>query len=141
MVRHRIARDNNRSNKDQVIEAALKLTAEHGCDLVVPPGSPARAWLSELVAAGVPVDEMSTADYAEGCGAIMSAVEDGSLRHRGQADMNEAVAGLVTKPMGDVDVWSRRKSSVNVAPFVAATCALQRVPKGASMSEPFVVYA
>ncbi len=131
-VRHRVKRTDGRTVKTQVIEAAKKLTEAHGCDLVMPPGSPARAWLSELVAAGVEVDEMTAGEYAEGCGAIVSAVEDGSLRHRGQADLNEAVAGLAVRSSGDVDVWSRRKASVNIAPFVAATCALVRVPEKSS---------
>jgi hypothetical protein len=50
------------------------------------------------------------------------------LRHRGQPELNNAVAGLAVRSSGDVDAWSRRNSSANIAPFVAATCALVRVP-------------
>ena len=128
-VRHRIERQPNLTVKAQVVDAAKQLCKQYDCDLILPPGSPARAWLGDLLAAGVDVDELSSADYAEGCGAIVSAIADGTLRHRGQADMNEAVAGLAVKPSGDVDVWSRRKASVNISPFVAATCALVRVPE------------
>jgi hypothetical protein len=41
--------------------------------------------------------------------------------------MMSAVAGLGVRRSGDVETWSRRSSSANIAPFVAATCALVRV--------------
>jgi phage terminase large subunit-like protein len=114
--------------KDRVIDMALKLTKGHNTSLILPPSSPARAWKADLVAAGVSLDEMTPAEYAEACGRITNAVDDGALRHRGQPEMNNAVAGLAVRTSGDVDAWSRRNSSANIAPFVAATCALVRVP-------------
>jgi hypothetical protein len=114
--------------KDRVIDMALKLTKGHNTSLILPPSSPARAWKADLVAAGVSLDEMTPAEYAEACGRITNAVDDGALRHRGQPELNNAVAGLAVRSSGDVDAWSRRNSSANIAPFVAATCALVRVP-------------
>lgn len=117
------------SLKDRVIAQALYYTQGHRTSLILPPGSPAqRAWRADLVAAGVPLDEMSPAEYAEACGRMIDAVTEGSLRHRGNPDLNAAVAGLASRPSGDVETWSRRNSSSNIAPFVAATCALVRVP-------------
>jgi hypothetical protein len=128
-VRHRVDPDDGaESTKAKLVAAAERLTTEYETALIVPPNSPARAWKAELVAAGVELDELSAAEFAEGCGALRSVIADGVLRHRGQADMNAAIAGLATKPAGDVDVWSRRNSTANVAPIVAATCALVRVP-------------
>ena len=120
--------------RDQVIAQALLLQAEHKTPIILPPSSPAKAWRTELLAAGVELDELTGAVFAEACGAMSSLVDDGAIRHRGQADMTEAVAGLAVKPSGDVDVWSARKSSVNIAPFRAATCALVRVAKVAEPS-------
>jgi hypothetical protein len=114
--------------KDRVIDMAVKLTKGHNTSLILPPSSPARAWKADLIAAGVSLDEMTPAEYAEACGRITNAVDDGALRHRGQPEMNNAVAGLAVRTSGDVDAWSRRNSSANIAPFVAATCALVRVP-------------
>lgn len=117
------------SLKDRVIAQALYYTAGHKTALILPPGSPAqRTWRADLVAAGVPLDEMTPAEYAEACGRMIDAVTEGSLRHRGNPDLNAAVAGLASRPSGDVETWSRRNSSSNIAPFVAATCALVRVP-------------
>jgi phage terminase large subunit-like protein len=116
------------SLKDRVVDTALALTTGHNTSLVLPPSSPARAWKADLVAAGVPLDEMTPAEYAEACGRITNAIDDGALRHRDQPSMNNAVAGLASRSSGDVEAWSRRSSSSNIAPFVAATCALARVP-------------
>jgi phage terminase large subunit-like protein len=118
----------DQSLKDRVVEAALQLCEGHKVSLILPPSSPARAWKADLIAAGVPLDEMVPAEYAEACGRITDAVNDGTLRHRNQPEMNAAVAGLAARVAGDVEAWSRRNSSANIAPFVAATCALVRVP-------------
>ena len=127
-VRWRIPLHGPGSLRQRVVAKALELCTEYDTALILPPGSPARAWRGELVKAGVVLDELTSTEFAEGCLALRSVVVDGVLRHRGQVDMNAAVAGLATKPVGDVDVWSRRNSSVNISPIVAATCALMRVP-------------
>lgn len=138
-VRHRVNSDGGLV-RDQVIAQALRWQERYSTPLVLPPSSPAKAWRTELIAAGVELDELSAAEFAEGCGLMLSLVDDGAIRHRGQADMTEAVAGLAVKPSGDVDVWSARKSSVNIAPFRAATCALMRVAKAIEApSEPVFV--
>lgn len=124
----------------QVVAVARSLAAGHGVPLILPPGSPARAWLAELLEAGVEVDEMSTADYVAACGSLLSVVQAGSLRHRGEPELAHAVDGLAAKAAGDVEAWSRRLSSANIAPIVAATCALGRVPSKATADVPFFVY-
>lgn len=116
------------SLKDRVVAQALYYTHGHATPLILPPSSPARAWKADLSSAGVLLDEMTPAEYAEACGRITDAVNDGTLRHRGNPDLDAAVAGLAARASGDVEAWSRRNSSSNIAPFVAATCALVRVP-------------
>ena len=112
-----------------LVATAKALSEGHGTPLILPPNSPAKAWKAELVAAGVELDELSPAEYAEACGAIQAAVIDGRLRHRGQPELSSAVAGLSSRASGDVETWSRRSSSSNISPFVALTCALVRVPE------------
>jgi hypothetical protein len=126
----------DRSLKDRVVDAAVKYSQGHKTPLILPPSSPARAWKADLLAAGVSLDEMTPAEYAEACGRITDAVNDGTLRHRGNIDLQVAVEALSPRSNGDVDVWSRRGSSANIAPFVAATCALVRVPT--RTSEPMI---
>jgi hypothetical protein len=101
----------------------------HKTPVILPPlPSPARGWKADLEAAAVSVDEMSAGEYGEARARMVDAVGDGALRHRGDPDLNAAVAGLVLKFAGDGETWSRRNSTTNIAPFVAATCALIRVP-------------
>ena len=125
----------------QLVQFAKQLTDGHRTSLILPPNSPAKAWKADLAEAGVPLDELTPAEYAEACGSIQAKVLDGALRHRGQPEMDNAVGGLATRSSGDVETWSRRSSKVNIAPFVAATCALIRVPEpaGNTPSGPYFV--
>lgn len=133
-----VERDDPRPLRTRVVELAKALADGHGTSVIVPPNSPALAWKADLEEAGVPLDLMSPGDYAAACGAVQSSIQDGTLRHRGQPELNAAVAGLMVRTSGDVDVWSRRSSKVNIAPFVAVTCALARVP---SVEESRPVFA
>jgi len=131
--------DVNPTEMGDLVTLAKQLTDGHHTALILPPNSPAKAWKAELEAAGVPLDELTPAEYAEACGAIQAKVLDGAMRHRGQPDMDAAVGGLATRSSGDVDTWSRRSSKVNIAPFVAATCALLRVPEVAGFDGDYFV--
>lgn len=107
---------------------AKELCDGHGTNLLIPAGSPALAWKADLEAAGVTVEVMPPAECSAAFGYLLSQVNEGTLRHRGQPELNNAVAGLTVKRSGDVDVPARRTSSTNIAPFIAAMCALYRVP-------------
>ena len=122
-----------------LVQIVAELALEHNTPIILPPNSPAKAWKSELVAAGVKLDELTHAEYAEACGLILSKVTEGTLRHRGVPEMTSAVAGLGVRKSGDVETWSRRSSSANIAPFVAATCALVRVADGARFNGEYFV--
>jgi hypothetical protein len=122
--------------KDRVVERALYYTKGHHTPLILPPQpSDAKGWCADLEAAGVELDELTSSEFAEARSRMIDAVNDGTVRHRGHPDLNAAVAGLVDRPYGDGMKWSRRLSS-NIAPFVAATCALVRVP--ATTAEPMI---
>jgi phage terminase large subunit-like protein len=119
----------------RLVEIAGELAEGHGVPLILPPNSPAKAWRAQLVEAGVELDELTPAEYAEACGSIMAAISDGSLRHRGQPELDAAVGGLASRSSGDVETWSRRSSSANISPFVALTCAFGRVPQPVKKSK------
>ena len=111
----------------RLVEIAKQLTEGHNVSLIIAPNSPALAWSSEMIAAGVPLDPLTPAEYAQACGLMMSKVAEGSIRHRGIPEMINAVGGLAVRKSGDVETWSRRSSTANISPFVAATSALVRV--------------
>lgn len=129
--------DKRRPVKDRVIERAVYYTQGHKTPLILPPlPSHAKGWCADLEKAGVELDELTTGEYAEARSRMIDAVNDGTLRHRGHPDLNAAVEGLRDQPSGDGWTWSRRNSSANIAPIIAATCALVRVP--ASTAEPMI---
>jgi len=104
---------------------AAELCQGHGgLVLNVPPKSPALAWRADLVAAGVVVNEVKASAFLEAQATIEQAVTDGGLRHRGQPELETAVASLAARTSGDLSPWSRRSSRSNVAPLFAAAAAL-----------------
>jgi hypothetical protein len=117
---------------------AKALCDGHGVSLHVPPRSPALAWRDDLVAAGVDVVEVKPGPFIEAQQALEQAVAEGTLRHRGQPEMNAAVKGLAARVAGDASPWSRRSSAANVAPLFAAAAAVAGAPTDAPAE--FFVY-
>lgn len=120
-----------------LVTVAKTLCDGHKVGLKIPPKDPALAWRDELVAAGVDVEEIKPAAFVEAQQTLEQAVADGSLRHRGQPEMNQAVKGLAARVAGDTAPWSRRSSGANVAPLFAAAAALAGV---AAPPAEFFVY-
>jgi phage terminase large subunit-like protein len=55
---------------------------------------------------------------------IQDATDTKTLRHRAQADLDAALAGAVSRDVGDGGkAWGRRKSSADISPLVACTLA------------------
>lgn len=123
----------------ELVTIAKQLCDGHGVALHLPPKDPALAWRDDLVQAGIEVVEVKPAAFVEGQQVIEQAVTDGSLRHRGQPEMNAAVRGLAARVAGDSAPWSRRSSVANVAPLFAAAAAVAAsvVETEAKPVEPF----
>ena len=108
---------------DWLVARAKELQAKWGGSLAVGAGSPAASLLVELEQAGVKVLEVSTPDHAKACGNLYDAVLQRTLRHLGQPELEAAVRGADRKFSGDTWLWSRRASTVDITPLVAATLA------------------
>lgn len=107
-----------------VVQIAKELTEGHATPLHLPPKSPALAWREDFERAGITVVEVRASAFTEAQQVIEQAVADGTLRHRGQPEMIDAVAGLAARTSGDQSPWSRRTSTANVAPIFAAAAAV-----------------
>jgi len=83
--------------------------------------------VKECDAAGVSVETLQTSDLTRACGRVVDLVEDGQLRHLGSQELRDAVLGAAQRPVGDAWAWSRKNSSVNIAPLVAVTLGLGAV--------------
>jgi hypothetical protein len=106
-----------------VVARAKDLQAKWGGTIAVSAGSPAASLLLDLEAAGVEVEVVSNADHAQACGAFYDAVVQGGLWHVNQPELNAAVFGADRKFTNDAWLWSRRTSSADISPLVAATLA------------------
>lgn len=121
-------------------ELVKRVAAKQISAVGLDPTGPAGAVLAKLMkpvddgGAGLTVRSKSNPDgmlvlldgreMAQACEAFLGGVLDGSLVHRDQAALNDAVEGAGRRVVGDSWKWSRRDSTVNIAPLVAATIAL-----------------
>lgn len=82
---------------------------------------PSASLIKDCDEAGVSVDALSTADHTRACGRLVDLVAEDGLRHLGSQELRDAVLGAAQRPVGDAWAWSRKNSSVNIAPLVAVT--------------------
>jgi hypothetical protein len=85
---------------------------------------PAASLLPQLEEFGVVVESVSARDHANACGLLFDTVQEAGLRHLGSQDLEDAVRGAVSRPLGDAWAWARRTSSVDISPLVSVTLAL-----------------
>lgn len=108
-----------------IVDECLKATKALRAKLTVDPRSPTAGLLESLRAAGVPLQELTTADYVEACAALQVAVQNLKVRHIGQPALDAAVAGADIRIVGDGGwAWSRKSSAVDITPLEATTLAM-----------------
>lgn len=104
-----------------VVPRCRQLSEKYGARFVLDKGGPAFSLLPELEDAGVQVDTMTLGEVRQACGVFLDAVSEGTLRHRGQPDLNAAVDVAQPRPVGEGGPVFGRKSgeitSLNAACF------------------------
>jgi hypothetical protein len=73
---------------------------------------------------GVAVQVVSAQEHAQACARLVDVIEEGNLRHIGQAELTGAIRAAATRPLGDAWAWSRKSSAANISPLVSVTLAL-----------------
>jgi hypothetical protein len=93
--------------------------------VIVDGASPAATLIPALAMAKVKTVLTTARDMGRACGGFIDDVSAGRLSHRGQAQLDAAVAGARRRPIGDAGLWAwdRRSGSTFLAPLVAATLA------------------
>jgi phage terminase large subunit-like protein len=126
-----------------VVSFAVDLFAANKSPIRVEKGGPAGSLVSQLLEAGVEVEEVSTADHARATGQFIDAALSGGLAHLGGQSLRSAVVAASLRASGDAELWSRRSSKMDITPLVATTLAVGGVPEPAAdlSQDPFVVYA
>ncbi|WP_405149452.1 hypothetical protein OG589_14580 [Sphaerisporangium sp. NBC_01403] len=97
------------------------------CAVVVDAGSPAGSLIADLEAAGLEVVKPAAREVAHGFGQFLDAVApehgDPTLRYMPHPALDAAVAGAVTRRLGDAKAWDSKAASVDICPLVAVTSA------------------
>lgn len=83
------------------------------------PSGPAGALIEPLKLAGFEVVEVAGRKMVQAWGAFRSDVSEGRGRHVGQHTLDQAIRDAATAPSGDVERFSRRRSSGDICPLVA----------------------
>jgi hypothetical protein len=107
--------------------------------VVIDRTSPAGSLLPEFTQPGngLNLKVAGARDLAQGCGALFDAVVTEQLRHRGQTQLDVALAAASTRQLGDVWIWDRKGSPLDISPITSATLALWGLPS-ARLGEPSV---
>ena len=69
------------------------------------------------------VTVLGSREHGQACGMFFDAVDQQTLRHRGQPEVSEALRGAAKSDMTDAWRWSRKNSTVNITPLVGCTLA------------------
>jgi len=129
-----------REGSGWVVDFVQQVSASQRVPVRLDPGGAAGALISLLEERGVEVVQVSLRDHAHACQALFDAVKDGVLYHRVDASLRAAVVGAKERAVGDLWLWSRTHSGIDITPLVAATLAWGGVPKkGHRVAEAHVV--
>jgi hypothetical protein len=117
-----------------------ELVGRHGGHVLLDPGGPAGGLIPSLAEVGVEVLPVSTRDYAQACGNFYDLVGGGGLRHLGQRELNEGVAGARKRPLGDAWVWNRKHLLIDISPLVAVSLAVFAVTTAEPPKKPVFLW-
>lgn len=93
-------------------------------ELVIDPSGPAGRLIDPLEAAGITIQKVTPAEFSQASQQFLDAVLASQVRHIGQPQLDNAVAGAARKDVGD-GAWrfSRKLSPVDIAPLNAVMLA------------------
>ena len=117
-----------------LVSEAKALHAEHKVPVAVDSRGPAAYLIPHLEAAGVRVAVKSTNEVLDAHANLFQLVQEQKVSHADYPELQTAVAGATTRPVGDRWMWARRHSTADISPLEAATLAVghlyrpERVP-------------
>lgn len=106
-----------------VIAHAKAVTARRGPLLIDPHGS-SGGMVAKLRAAGVPLQEVSTADLTKGCAAFQDDVLNEQVKYpRSNTELSAAAAGADVRTIGQGWAFASKASTVDITPLEAVVLA------------------
>lgn len=110
---------------DYVVEVYETAVERQGsCQVGYDAAGPVAALVPELERRKVAMVPVEGKDATRAVAAFVRGAKDGDFAHRGEPELVAAVAGAKRREVGDGHKWSRKDSSVDISPLVAATVAL-----------------
>jgi hypothetical protein len=120
-----------------VVARTKEIVERHGVtQVVINPKSQAATLIPALEEAiGFEVTVTSADEYAEACGTFLDAANDGgAFRHGNQPELDSALKGIATRPLGERFAWDKKKSKNDITPLCAVTLARWGALKGEEVS-------
>jgi hypothetical protein len=106
-----------------VVPRLVELQRDHGGTVVVDGRGPAASLIPDMEAAGLTVHVASTVDVLDSCAQMYALVREGKLSHAKYPELEVALKGASTRPVGDRWAWGRKTSSADISPLEAASLA------------------
>lgn len=107
-----------------VADRLVELNGAHApFALICDQASPAMSLVEDITQRGLIVRTTTTSELVQACGQLFDAVQQGTVHHLGDPEMEAAVRGAVKRNLGDAWAWSRKSSTVDITPLVGATLA------------------
>ena len=108
-------------------------------ELVTPPDGPSLETVAELDRLGIPVRILDGRTYATATGSLHRAIRRRELPIAGpDADLEAAINGAATRPMGDSWVVSRSRSTANVSAWGALAAAKRVIDEDGIAELPII---
>jgi hypothetical protein len=92
--------------------------------IVCDAAGPAASLLVGCDEARLNVAAVTASEHVRACGLLVDLVKNDQLRHLGSHELDNAVRGSTRRQLGDAWAWSRRNSTIDISPLVAATLAV-----------------
>lgn len=93
----------------------------------VNPAAAEGAHIQTLRDNGIEVNEVSSREYQQACGAFLAAVKNQEIRHLGQEMLNRAVSVADRRDVGLEGGWVWTRSGYDITPLISATLAVSGV--------------
>jgi phage terminase large subunit-like protein len=131
----------HRAGTGWLVDRVVELAAKHKPHRVtLDAGAAAGALLVPLAEAKVDVEPVTTRELVQACGAFHDDATNDRFRHIDQPDLNAALFGAATRPVGDAWAWNRKTSDVDISPLVAVTLARWAASQRPQKTAPLVAY-
>jgi phage terminase large subunit-like protein len=118
-----------------LIDSCRRAYADTGHPIILDAKSPSGGVVQALTDAGVPVQEVSPAQFVRACASLQEAALNGRIHHLDQPALNEAITGADIRPVGEAWAFSARASSTDITPLLAVTLAASGLADQATTTE------